>query len=75
MYRRVACTGGWHVQEGDMSGFHSEKWARGGKAILTKNTGAKGVRATARLLGGYGGILNIYPKRCIFRLICGSQMT
>ena len=25
--------------------------------------------------GGYGGILNLYPQRCIFRLICGFQMT
>ena len=37
--------------------------------------GAKGVCVIARLLGGYGGILNLYPKRCIIRLICGSQMT
>ena len=40
-----------------------------------KHGGAKGVRVIARLLGGYVGILNLYPKRCIFRLICGSQMT
>ena len=43
--------------------------------------GAKGVRAIARLLVGSGAILfhkkklNLYPQRCIIRLICGSQMT
>ena len=54
------------------------KIGKGGKTILTKNMGgggAKGVCMIAYLLGGYGGILNLYPKRCIFRLICGSQMT
>ena len=61
------------------AGFHLKKWARGAKQYLRKTLGggrgAKGVCAIARLLGGYGGILNLYPKRCIFRLFCGSQMT
>ena len=56
-----------------------EKIGKGGKTILTKNMGggggAKGVHAIAHLLGGYGGILNLYPNRCNFRLICSSQMT
>ena len=44
------------------TGFHLEKWARGGQnSTYEKHGGAKGVRAIARLLGGYGGILNLYP--------------
>ena len=53
----------------------------GQNSTYEKNGGAKGVRATARLLGGTGGML---PQKIfdlwdrfwrIFRHICGFQKT
>ena len=37
-----------------LSGFHLEKWARGGKTILTNKWGGKGVSVIVCLLGGLG---------------------
>ena len=47
----------------------------GAKQCLQKHGGDKGSARISVPSRGYGGILNLYPNRCIFRLICGSQMT